>query len=275
MVPPFPLRSATPRSPTLFYRSERARMTSLLPPPLEATGDVACIHIYKMNDTDWLGPYAEANLMFGARLPGSVSGAYSPYLYLSSDVGVAHGREVHGQPKKLGFPSIEFRGDLIVGKVERNGIDVITGTLPYKQRIGRDRQPCDAFRFCDEYQFEGDRSYRRARGDTSAHLAETQRRGGARMLVWAVLGRASPERSSAGVPLAGDRAAGRLLLARGFHAGGGSDRSRLSGRFLSRVRLPNAAWKGRFRHGRRQRDRRGDRRRIFGCRCDRRGRRPG
>jgi acetoacetate decarboxylase len=53
---------------------------------------------------------------------------------LSSDIGVAHGREVHGQPKKLGKPSLEARGDLMVGTVERNGIDVITGTLPYKQR---------------------------------------------------------------------------------------------------------------------------------------------
>jgi acetoacetate decarboxylase len=72
--------------------------------------------------------------MFGAELPGRASGAYSPYLVLSSDIGVAHGREIHGQPKKLGLPSLEMRGDLIVGRVERNGIDVVTATLPYKQK---------------------------------------------------------------------------------------------------------------------------------------------
>ena len=71
--------------------------------------------------------------MFGARL-GDRMGAYSPYLVLSSDVGVAHGREIHGQPKKLGQPSLEMRGDLIVGTVERNGIDVLTGTMGYKQQ---------------------------------------------------------------------------------------------------------------------------------------------
>eukprot|EP01037_Dinobryon_pediforme_P025600 gene25600-27809_t len=115
-------------------------MAFLLPPPLRPVGDVACVHIYKMNDTDWLGPYAEANVMFGAALDDRASGAYSPYLVLSSDVGVAHGREIHGQPKKLGLPSIEMRGDLIVGRVERNGIDVITGTMAYKQRaVGADR----------------------------------------------------------------------------------------------------------------------------------------
>ena len=64
--------------------------------------------------------------MFGAELPGKATGAYSPYLVLSSDIGVAHGREIHGQPKKLGQPRLEARGDLMVGTVERNGIDVIT-----------------------------------------------------------------------------------------------------------------------------------------------------
>jgi acetoacetate decarboxylase len=72
------------------------------------------------------------NVMFGVRF-GDVVGSYSPYLFLSSDVGVAHGREIHGQPKKLAEPSVEFRGDLIVGTCRRNGIDVLTGTLPYKQ----------------------------------------------------------------------------------------------------------------------------------------------
>lgn len=134
MIPPFPFRFRNAEILTLYWRTDPEAMAFLLPPPLEPVGDVACVHIYKMNDTDWIGPYGEANVMFGARLPDKGEGGYSPYLALSSDIGVAHGREVHGQPKKLAQPSIEFRGDLIVGLVERNGIDVITGTLPYKQR---------------------------------------------------------------------------------------------------------------------------------------------
>lgn len=134
MIPPFPFRFRNVEVMTLYWRTDPEALAFLLPPPLRPTGDVACVHIYKMNDTDWLGPYSEANVMFGAELPGKASGAYSPYLVLSSDIGVAHGREVHGQPKKLGMPSIEMRGDLIVGRVERNGIDVLTATLPYKQK---------------------------------------------------------------------------------------------------------------------------------------------
>ena len=75
--------------------------------------------------------------MVGARLStdvGTVEGGYSTGLYLDSDVGIAHGREVHGQPKKLASLRLETRGDLIVGEVERNGITFLTATLPYKQR---------------------------------------------------------------------------------------------------------------------------------------------
>ncbi len=133
MVPPFPFRFRNAEILTVFYRSDPEMMRFLAPPPLVPTGDVVAIHIYKMNDTDWLGPYAEANVMFGAELPGRARGAYSTNLLLNSDVGVAHGRETHGQPKKYANPELQFRGDLIVATVERNGIDIVTATLPYKQ----------------------------------------------------------------------------------------------------------------------------------------------
>lgn len=138
MVPPFPLEFRDARILTLYWRTDPGAVAALLPPPLEPMGDVACAHVYAMGDVDWLGPYGEANVMVGARL-GERAGGYSPYLALSSDIGVAHGREVHGQPKKLAEPTLEMRGDLIVGRVARNGIDVLTGTLPYKQRrVGPD-----------------------------------------------------------------------------------------------------------------------------------------
>jgi acetoacetate decarboxylase len=136
-IPKFPFRFRNAEILTLYWRTDPEAISFLLPPPLEPVGDVACVHIYRMNDTDWVGAYGEANVMIGARLKntakGDRTGAYSPYLVLSSDGGVSQGREVHGQPKKFGQPSMEFRGDLMVGTVERNGIDVITGTLPYKQ----------------------------------------------------------------------------------------------------------------------------------------------
>jgi acetoacetate decarboxylase len=119
------------------WRSEQAAIERLLPPPLQPTGEVVLAHIYQMPDTDFVGSAYECNVMVGARLRHdgvTVEGGYSTGLYLDSDVGVAHGREVHGQPKKLASLKLEARGDLIVAQVERNGIAILTATLPYKQR---------------------------------------------------------------------------------------------------------------------------------------------
>lgn len=134
MVPPFPFKFRDCQIMTLYWRTDPDSIDFLLPPPLKRTGDIAGAHIYQMNDPDWIGPYGEMNVMVGAELPNEASGGYSPYLALSSDGGVVHGREVHGQPKKLGNPKIEARGDLLVGTVERNGINVLTGTMAYKQK---------------------------------------------------------------------------------------------------------------------------------------------
>ncbi len=132
-IPPFPFRFRNCEILTVFYRTDPAATAFLTPPPVRSSGDVVAIHLYRMNDPDWIGPYHECNIMFGAEVAGR-AGAYSPYLFLGSDGGVSHGREIHGQPKKYANPSLELRGDLIVGKVERNGIDVVTVTTPYKQR---------------------------------------------------------------------------------------------------------------------------------------------
>ena len=134
LIPKFPFTFRNMNIFTMVYRTDVDAIKSLLPEPLVPTGDEVMIHFYQMNDTSWLGPYDEVNVMVGAELPGQAVGAYSPYLFLSSEVGVAHGRELHGQPKKLGAPRLEFRNDLIVGTLERNGIDVVTGTMPYKQK---------------------------------------------------------------------------------------------------------------------------------------------
>ena len=134
-IPPFPFSFRNVEILTLVWRTTATAVARVLPPPLEPTSDVVLAHIYRMTDTDWLGPYGEANVSVGAKLESAnVTGSYSPYLFLASDVGVAHGREIHGQPKKLGEPRLEYRGDLVVGTVARNGIEVITGTMAFKQR---------------------------------------------------------------------------------------------------------------------------------------------
>lgn len=135
-APPFPFTFRNVDILTLAYRTTPEAVRRLLPEPLRPTSDWVLIHIYNMNDVEWLGSYGECNVMIGAELPGKVSGGFSPYLFLNSDGGLAQGREIHGQPKRWANPRVEFRGDLIVGVLERNGIDVVTGTMGYKQSRG-------------------------------------------------------------------------------------------------------------------------------------------
>lgn len=136
LVPEFPFTFRNIEVLTLSYRTSPDAIAALLPPPLKAVGDQVVIHIYNMRDVEWLGSYGECNVMIGAEIAGKARGGYSPYLFLSSDVGLAHGREVHGQPKKMADPKVETRGDLMVGTVTRNGIDIVTGTMAYKQERG-------------------------------------------------------------------------------------------------------------------------------------------
>src|SRR3954453_20332448 len=134
--PPFPFRFRDVDVLTLTYRTTPAAIRAILPAPLVPINDWVLVHIYNMNDVEWLGRYGECNVMVGAELPGKARGGYSPYLFLNSDVGLAHGREGHGQPKKFGRVKLSVRKDLLVGTLRRNGIDVVTGTMAYKPAGG-------------------------------------------------------------------------------------------------------------------------------------------
>ena len=135
LYPRFPMEMRNVEIMTVFYRTDKDAARRLIPAPLELESDIVIVHIYHMHDADMFGNYDESAVQLPVALPGTgVSGAYSPYLYLSSVGAVAVGREIYGQPKKGGEPRLEVRGDLFVGTVRRNGIDVITATMPYKAR---------------------------------------------------------------------------------------------------------------------------------------------
>jgi acetoacetate decarboxylase len=119
---------------TVQYRTDPAAIRKLLPEPLQATNDTVMVQVARWGDVGGLGRDTyEANVMVGARL-GELTGSYSPYFWVTSDRAMAGGRELHGQPKRLGMVTLEHRGDLVVGTVANNGIEIFTGTLPYKAR---------------------------------------------------------------------------------------------------------------------------------------------
>ena len=57
-IPPLPFSFR--RILTLVWRTTEAAVKRVLPPPLEPI--IVFAHIYRMPDTDWLGPYGEANV---------------------------------------------------------------------------------------------------------------------------------------------------------------------------------------------------------------------
>jgi acetoacetate decarboxylase len=137
LVADLPLRMRDTEILTIVYRTDPTASQRLLPKPLRATGDLVVMHVYWMHDAEWFGVYGESAWQLPTATPDGMPAVYSPFLFLDSDGAVATGRELYGQPKKGGGVVLEARGDLVVGIVSRNGIDIATSTIVYKQQAAQ------------------------------------------------------------------------------------------------------------------------------------------
>ena len=135
LVPKLPIRLRRTEILTVVYRTDHAAADALIPKPLELADDLCAVHIYRMHDAEWFGVYCESAFQLPVVLPDGSRGTYSPFLVLESDAAVAAGREAYGQPKKLGQVTLAPDGDLLVGRVARNGIDLATATIVWKQEV--------------------------------------------------------------------------------------------------------------------------------------------
>src|SRR5215471_5289286 len=138
LVPVLPIRLRETEILTIVYRTDQEAADMMIPSPLHLASDLAIVHVYKMHDAEWFGVYCESAFQLPVTLPDESPAVYSPFLVLESDGAVAAGRETYGQPKKLGQVSLGPDGDLLVGRVARNGIDVATATMAWKQRPAPD-----------------------------------------------------------------------------------------------------------------------------------------
>ncbi len=134
LVPSLPIRLRRTEILTIVYRTSASAAESLLPEPLRLASDLCLLHVYHMHDAEWFGVYCESAWQIPVLLPDDTEAVYSPFLVLGSDGAVAAGREAYGQPKKSGQVRLGPSGDLLLGVVERNGIDVATATMCWKQR---------------------------------------------------------------------------------------------------------------------------------------------
>jgi len=145
--PAFPFEFRDVSVLSVVYRTDQDAIRRLLPAPLRSTSDLVVFHVYNMRDVNWAGQINEANVMVGAEFDG-VEGGYSPILFIDSESGLTHGREVHGQPKRLASVETRLDQDLVVATIRRNGIDVATLTSSYK------RERADLAELKDYFDFE-------------------------------------------------------------------------------------------------------------------------
>jgi acetoacetate decarboxylase len=121
---------------TFQYATDPAAIRALLPEPLEPINDTVQVQVSRWGSVPGAGhSIHECNVMVAARYRGpsaTVEGSYSPYFWVESDRSMVGGREFHGQPKRMASISLEAVGDMHVGRVRCNGIDVFTGTMQYK-----------------------------------------------------------------------------------------------------------------------------------------------
>jgi len=136
LVPLLPIRMRRTEILTVVYRTGRDAAGALVPRPLQLASDLCVLHVYHMHDAEWFGEYCESAWQLPVLLPDGTPAVYSPFLVLESDGAVAAGREAYGQPKKAGKVRLAADGDLLVGTVRRNGIQIAMATMCWKQRAG-------------------------------------------------------------------------------------------------------------------------------------------
>ena len=91
------------------------------------------LHVYWMHDAEWFGVYGESAFQIPVRLPdGCTIGLLAvPRARIGRRRGCRW--ELYGPPKKPGKVELAPNGDLLVGRVSRNGIDIATATMCFKQ----------------------------------------------------------------------------------------------------------------------------------------------
>jgi acetoacetate decarboxylase len=136
LYPEFPIHYKNVQILTSVYETSPDAIASHLGSPLKSLNNYVMIHNYYMPEVEGMGIVEETNVMVGVSVTDLAGrefvGGFSTNLLISSDVGLAQGREIHGQPKKLGNTKISVGNGAIEAKVFRNADLVSHVTAAYK-----------------------------------------------------------------------------------------------------------------------------------------------
>jgi acetoacetate decarboxylase len=124
LYPEFPIQYRNVQILTSVYETTPEAIALHIGPPLTSLNNYVMIHNYFMPEVEGMGVVEETNVMVGVSVTDlngqEFIGGFSTNLLISSDIGLAQGREIHGQPKKLGTTKITVDKGQIEAKVFRN-----------------------------------------------------------------------------------------------------------------------------------------------------------
>ena len=131
--PPGPYRFVNREYLIISYRTDPARIRSLVPEPLTPDGDIVKYEFIRMPDSTGFGDYTESGQVIPVTFRGR-KGGYSHCMFLNDDPPIAAGRELWGFPKKLAAPTLSVEIDTLVGTLDYGPVRVATGSMGYKHR---------------------------------------------------------------------------------------------------------------------------------------------
>ncbi|MCH4166346.1 MAG: acetoacetate decarboxylase [Megasphaera sp.] len=119
----------------IMYRTDKKALEKVVPEPLELLDDpLVRFEIMYMKDATGFGVYTES----GQAIPVSYNGITGDYLhmmYLDNFEAIAAGKECSAYPKKIGYPSLYFDNNTIVGTLDYGRdkkIRIANATMTYK-----------------------------------------------------------------------------------------------------------------------------------------------
>ncbi len=120
---PPPLIWRDTRVVLVVYETDIDRVRAVLPEPMEPAGNKV---IAWVSDTPLgtQGACGEACLYVQARY-GDLEGTYEPYLYVTTEIPLAAGREIWGFAKKIAKIDLRLERDIYQGVVERVGTQIM------------------------------------------------------------------------------------------------------------------------------------------------------
>jgi acetoacetate decarboxylase len=128
------------------FRTDPAVYRRLLPPPLEPAGEPVAVAAVGRWSSNCVGDYAGGSVALTALHDGD-PGGFAVGMWMDAEAAVLFGREVFGEPKKLGTSGLVRDGARIHGWIDRHGVRLVSLTAV----LGPDEGPSTTSRLAFNY----------------------------------------------------------------------------------------------------------------------------